>query len=112
MQRVLDDDVKVDPELLFHFGQAITENPDAFGFVGATILPDPVNYRQQACNFASVTFFYDIALKHPSTKNLPWGVTANLLVRRDEENSIRFLTCFPKTGGGEDVVLCSFYSNY
>ena len=34
---------------------------------------------------------------------MPWGVTANLLIRR---SSVRFSSLYPKTGGGEDIAFC------
>jgi hypothetical protein len=37
------------------------------------------------------------------TVQVPWAVTANMAVRN---NPARFLECFPKTGGGEDIDFC------
>ncbi|TFY65089.1 hypothetical protein EVG20_g5711, partial [Dentipellis fragilis] len=53
---------------------------------------------------AGVTYFWDIAAKLPgAAKDLPWGVTANLIVRRSTPDGVAFDLQFPKTGGGEDI---------
>ncbi|CAG8451528.1 14019_t:CDS:2 [Dentiscutata heterogama] len=45
---------------------------------------------------SGATYFLDIA--EQIEENVPWGVTANLLVRRYKDN-IKFNPNFPKTGG-------------
>ncbi|KAG9314951.1 hypothetical protein JVU11DRAFT_4060 [Chiua virens] len=37
--------------------------------------------------------------------DMPWGVTANLIVRRNNDG-VEFNLQFPKTGGGEDIDFC------
>ena len=49
---------------------------------------------------SDITFFYDL----PDWMGAPWGVTANLLVRR--AGNVRFDERYAKTGGGEDVDFC------
>jgi len=40
------------------------------------------------------------------TKDLPWGVTANLIARRNIRDDVCYDVEFPKTGGGEDIDFC------
>src|SRR5438876_1142355 len=42
----------------------------------------------------------------PHETELPWGITANLLVRRNPDGTVLFSEDFPKTGGGEDIDFC------
>jgi hypothetical protein len=51
-----------------------------------------------------VTFFWDIADK--ISTDVPWGVTANLIAKRDILDGVEFDCTFPKTGGGEDIDYC------
>lgn len=56
-----------------------------------------------AISLSAVNFFYDIVSLEGWRKGIlhvPWGVTANLLVRRDlnAPQPLYFDTCFPKTG--------------
>ncbi|KAJ7505295.1 NAD-dependent epimerase/dehydratase [Mycena galericulata] len=80
----LDDDVCVEPDLL-------VEAEKAAGFA--------------AIHLSGVTWFWNIAQKI-SSSDLPWGVTANLIARRDLKDDVRFDLSFPKTGGGEDIDFC------
>ncbi|KAJ1304213.1 hypothetical protein OPQ81_008613 [Rhizoctonia solani] len=57
-----------------------------------------------AVHLAGVTYFWDIADK--ITEDVPWGVTANLIVRRNVRDNVTFDLIFPKTGGGEDIDYC------
>ena len=75
---------------------------DIRGFIGLTTFPDPPpTPHTQAVALSDVTYMFPIAnqLGRPY-----WGVTANLVIKRSK--GPRFLDCFPKTGGGEDVDLC------
>lgn len=100
----LDDDVTPHPDLLIEAEAAIRAHPDAAGFVGNAQFPQADSIFKAAVHLAGVTYFWDIATK--LHKDLPWGVTANLIIRRDVKDDVRFDHCFPKTGGGEDIDLC------
>ncbi|KAJ6559165.1 NAD-dependent epimerase/dehydratase [Mycena vulgaris] len=81
----LDDDVVVDPDLLLEAEKAIRAHPQAAGFV---------------------VFTAAVHLNKISGEDLPWGVTANLIARRDLKDGVEFDLSFPKTGGGEDIDFC------
>lgn len=75
---------------------------DIRGFIGLTTFPDPPpTLHTMAVALSDVIYMFSIAdkLQRPY-----WGVTANLVIKRSK--GLRFLDCFPKTGGGEDVDLC------
>ncbi|KAM5532665.1 hypothetical protein V8D89_013709 [Ganoderma adspersum] len=57
-----------------------------------------------AVHLAGVTYFWDIAEKIAA--DVPWGVTANLIARRNVADSVEYNLQFPKTGGGEDIDYC------
>lgn len=99
----LDDDVIPDSRLLKSYKRAIDENSAAIGFVGITKFPHPVNSSTNGVVASDILTFWDIAKTRP---RVAWGVTANLLVKRDAVSHTRFLTFFPKGGGGEDVDFC------
>ena len=101
----LDDDVTPDEDLLVQSAKVIREHPDVVGFVGTSKFPIASNIFTTAIHLADVTYFWDIARKRPNDKDLPWGVTANLIVRRSPDD-IEFDLLFPKTGGGEDIDFC------
>lgn len=102
----LDDDIVPDSRLLFEAEAIIREHPDAAGFVGNTQFPVATGVFTTAVHIASVTWFWDIATKMPALgTDLPWGVTANLIVRR-RNDGVQFDLSFPKTGGGEDIDYC------
>lgn len=75
------------------------------GFVGATTFPAPVGVFTAAVHLSGCAFFWNAAATWTSDA-MPWGVTANLLVRRRHPDSVRFDPIFPKTGGGEDIDFC------
>ena len=102
----LDDDVVPDRAILAAYVASIRANPRATGFIGPTVLPDVATVRQAAVHLAEVSFFWDIATRMPTERHLPWGVTANLCVRRDPDGRLRFNRAFPRTGGGEDIDFC------
>ncbi|CAG8560386.1 11032_t:CDS:2 [Acaulospora colombiana] len=100
----LDDDVTPDPDILFECEKVIREHPNACGFIGNSKFPD-ASHEIYTCAIvmSGVTYFWDAAEKFE--EDLPWGVTANLLVRRYNDG-ILFDPIFPKTGGGEDIDFC------
>ncbi|CUA70934.1 UPF0182 protein [Rhizoctonia solani] len=100
----LDDDVDPNPNYLVAAEHYIRSRPDAAGFVGNTYFPAPHNIFTTAIQLSGVTFFWDIADK--IAEDVPWGITANLIVRRNVRDQIKFDLRFPKTGGGEDIDFC------
>ncbi|CAE6437825.1 unnamed protein product [Rhizoctonia solani] len=100
----LDDDVDPCPEYLAAAEKYIRQRPNAAGFIGAAYFPVSHNIFTAAVHLAGVTYFWDIADK--ITDDVPWGVTANLIVRRNIRDNVEFDLTFPKTGGGEDIDYC------
>ncbi|KAJ7672738.1 NAD-dependent epimerase/dehydratase [Mycena rosella] len=101
----LDDDVMVDPDLLFEAENAIRAHPEAAGFVGHSWFPPADTIFTAAIHLSGMTWFWNVAQKIDSS-DLPWGVTANLIARRDLNDGVKFDLSFPKTGGGEDIDFC------
>ncbi|PCH41547.1 glycosyltransferase family 2 protein [Wolfiporia cocos MD-104 SS10] len=102
----LDDDVTPREDVLVQTEMAIRSQPDAAGFVGNTLFPVADTVATAAIHLAGVTYFWDIAGKRASDTDLPWGVTANLIARRNVEDGVEYDRNFPKTGGGEDIDYC------
>lgn len=100
----LDDDVDPSPNYLIEAERYIRERPDAAGFIGPSYFPVAHNIFTTAVHLAGVTYFWDIANK--ITEDIPWGVTASLIVRRNIRDDVKFDLIFPKTGGGEDIDFC------
>ncbi|KAG8957540.1 hypothetical protein FRC03_010046 [Tulasnella sp. 419] len=101
----LDDDTVPEPNLLVETEKVIRQHPLAAGFVGNTQFPSADSVATAAAILSNVTFFWDIATKIPD--DVPWGVTANLIIRRHvQDKDIVFDPGFPKTGGGEDIDIC------
>ncbi|KAJ7915011.1 glycosyltransferase family 2 protein [Mycena leptocephala] len=105
----LDDDVVPQPDILIKAEIAIRRNPDCAGLVGTTVFPPADTIFKSAVHLAGVTYFWDIATK--LTDDLPWGVTANLIARRNKDK-VRYDVRFPKTGGGEDIDFCIRKRNF
>lgn len=101
----LDDDVTPNEDLLVQATKIIRERPNVVGFIGTSKFPTSGNIFTTAIHLADVTYFWDIARKKPEDTDLPWGVTANLIVRRNADG-VDFSLLFPKTGGGEDIDFC------
>ncbi|KAF7292882.1 hypothetical protein MIND_01187200 [Mycena indigotica] len=101
----LDDDVLPESNILVQAERVIRGSPDCAGFIGTTLFPPADTIFKAAVHLAGVTYFWDIAKKWNDRDDLPWGVTANLITRRNKDN-IRFDLRFPKTGGGEDIDFC------
>lgn len=102
----LDDDVEPSPDILEAYANAIRQHPRATGFIGYSELPLPSTARQAGVHIAGIAYFWAIAMSEPTQTELPWGVTANLCVRRAPLHAVAFNATFPKTGGGEDIDYC------
>ena len=101
---LLDDDIVPEPNLLHIYAKAIWERGDNVpGFVGITRFPDPVNSFTEGVVASDILTFFDLA---EYKEEMSWGITANLLVKREAMAEHRFRQCFPKEGGGEDIDLC------
>ncbi|ETW75002.1 hypothetical protein HETIRDRAFT_431166 [Heterobasidion irregulare TC 32-1] len=100
----LDDDVLPNSYLLIEAERSMRAHPDAAGFVGNMQFPVAESVFTTAVHLAGVTYFWDIATK--MDEDVPWGVTANLIYRRDVKDNVRFSLQLPKTGGGEDIAFC------
>jgi len=97
----LDDDVQVSENLLESYVDLIAIHGEhVCGFVGKSSFPSPNTSRQAGFVMSYLSYFWDVSTR---MQNPPWGVTANLLVRR---TSVRFHSDFVKTGGGEDIAMC------
>ena len=100
----LDDDVSPERDVLVEAEKAIRASPSAAGFVGNTYFPSADSIFTAAVHLAGVTYFWDIADK--ISTDIPWGVTANLIARRNVKDNVKYDLIFPKTGGGEDIDFC------
>ncbi|KAJ3926774.1 MAG: glycosyltransferase family 2 protein [Lentinula lateritia] len=100
----LDDDIVPSPDLLLEAENIIRNNPNAAGFVGNTFFPPANSIFTAALHLSGVTYFWDIAEK--ISTDVPWGVTANIIARRNVADGVKFDLTFPKTGGGEDIDFC------
>ncbi|CAG8443439.1 10934_t:CDS:2 [Funneliformis caledonium] len=107
---LLDDDVIPEKNILFECEKIIKMYPNACGFVGNTKFP-PANDNifVSALVLSCITYFWDIAEKFKD--DIPWGVTANLLIKRFKDN-VLFDPIFPPTGGGEDIDFCLKKRNF
>ena len=101
----LDDDVLPASNLLEQAEKVIRAHPDATGFIGNSYFPEAATVFTCALHLSGVTYFWDIASKM-AEEDIPWGVTANLIARRNVDDGVRFDLRFPKTGGGEDIDFC------
>jgi len=99
----LDDDVEAPPNLLLNYLEAINKSPKSPGFVGPVKFPPSNNLNAKAAVASDILTFWDIP---KTTPKIAWGITANLMVRREAVGDIRFSPTFPKKGGGEDVDFC------
>lgn len=100
----LDDDIVPHLDLLIEAEKAIRKHPTAAGFVGNAQFPPSDTIFTTAVRIAGVTFFWDIATK--ISDDVPWGVTANLIARRNVRDEVKYSVIYPKTGGGEDIQFC------
>ncbi|KAF9003128.1 hypothetical protein BDZ89DRAFT_1049996 [Hymenopellis radicata] len=99
----LDDDIQPELDLLVKAEECVRAHPEAAGFIGNVFFPKADTIYTSAIHLSGVTYFWNIAEKIHS--DLPWGVTANLMVRRNKDD-VLFDLRFPKTGGGEDIDFC------
>ncbi|KAF8622022.1 hypothetical protein AX15_007312 [Amanita polypyramis BW_CC] len=106
----LDDDIAPRSDLFIEAEKAIRENPTAAGFVGNSLFPKSGTIFTAAIRIAGVAFFWDIATKIHD--DVPWGVTANLIARRNVRDGVRYDLSYPKTGGGEDIEFCRHKRKY
>lgn len=83
----LDDDIEPSSRLLEAYKEAIATHPDSVGFVGVASFPQPINSFTRGVVASDILTFWDIARTHES---LAWGVTANLMVKREAVGDIRF----------------------
>ena len=100
----LDDDVTPDADILVEAEKAIRAHPNAAGFVCNAKFPSADTMFTAAVHLSGVTYFWDIAEK--ISRDVPWGVTANIIARHNVPDGVRFDLQFPKTGGGEDIDYC------
>ena len=76
----LDDDVQPKEDILTEYAKAIVSHPDASGFVGTSLIPEPGEgeYFRMAVKLCYITDWWTIAQR---VSNPPWGITANLVSR-------------------------------
>lgn len=98
----LDDDVFPSPTLLNEYIARIRTVPSSAGYVGVTRFPAAFDDFSGGILASDILTFFDLAA---ATGQLPWGVTANLCLRRSALGDLRFSPEFPKAGGGEDIDL-------
>ncbi|KAI0316805.1 NAD-dependent epimerase/dehydratase [Amylostereum chailletii] len=102
----LDDDISPDPSILIEAEKVIRLNRSAAGFIGNVTFPPSETVFTSAVHLAGVLYFWDIASKMHDSRDMPWGVTASLIARRNVKDEVVFNPQFPKTGGGEDIDFC------
>lgn len=100
----LDDDIIPNDDILFQYINAINQYSNPIqGFVGVTRFPKTINSFTKGVVASDILTFFSLAENY---KEMSWGVTANLVIRRETIGSLRFLKDFPKFGGGEDIDIC------
>lgn len=100
----LDDDIIPNDDILFHYIDAINQYSNPIqGFVGVTRYPESINSFTKGVVASDILTFFSLAENY---KEMSWGVTANLVIKREAIGSVRFLKDFPKFGGGEDINFC------
>lgn len=99
----IDDDVSISPDMLGPYLDAIRVDPDAPGYIGPTLFPDPVNSFTRGIVASSMLTFFEMPA---NPRLMSWGTTSNLMVRRRAVGDVRFSAVFPKHGGGEDIDFC------
>ena len=98
----LDDDLIPNSDLLQQYGEELKKiDNDVIGLVGLVRFPrSPMPVKHAAVLMSYLTFMFEIAESDIYSVGPAWGVTANILFRR---NNVRFDLTYAKTGGGEDV---------
>jgi glycosyltransferase involved in cell wall biosynthesis len=100
----LDDDVEPHEDLLVAYASAIrSDTKDHPGFVGSVTFPAPSTSFARGVFYSGVLTFFGLATQQ---RQMAWGVTANLCLRRRSLGRNRFSAQFPRRGGGEDIDLC------
>lgn len=99
----LDDDIRVEKNLLTIYMDAALKQPDEIGFIGLIELSPPPTRFAHAILASGAMDIFSIA-KHKTS--FAWAATANLMIRRSAIALTRFSTAFPAAGGGEDVDFC------
>ena len=99
----IDDDVVISPDILRPYLDAIREDPDAPGYIGPTMFPDPANSFTRGIAASGMLTFFEMPA---NPRLMSWGTTSNLMVRRSAVGDVRFSAVFPKHGGGEDIDFC------
>ena len=99
----IDDDVRASPDILSRYLEAVREEPEAPGYIGPTLFPEPVNPFTRGILSSGMLTFFHLPGWRP---HMLWGTTSNLMVRRDAVGDVRFSDAFPKHGGGEDIDFC------
>lgn len=100
----IDDDVAVPHDILHSYLDAVKKFPDAPGYVGPTLFPQPVNSFTRGIVASGMLTFFE--LPSEADRLLSWGTTSNLMLRKSSIGDIRFSKEFPKHGGGEDIDFC------
>lgn len=96
----LDDDIKVDPNLLNIYQDAIDVYEDEIGFIGLVTVPATNSAFTEAILASGSASIFTIS---QNTDSYAWGATANIMIKRQALGTIRFLDMYPKKGGGEDI---------
>jgi hypothetical protein len=96
----IDDDVTPICSLLHFYSEAVAANPDAAGFFGPTRFAPGSTTYQRGVEVCGCLTHFQVASYLPSR---PWAPTSNVMVRGGLARAERFLTVFPKGGGGEDI---------
>lgn len=100
----LDDDVEPQKDLVAEYVSAIrSDEGNHAGFVGVVRFPPPLNGFTRGVIHSGVLTFFGLSTQK---RHMPWGVTANLCLRRQSLGTSRFSNRFPLGGGGEDIDLC------
>lgn len=98
-----DDDIIPENDILAEYAAALSRDGKAVGFVGPTIVPPSCNSFTKGVLASDLLTFWHLPKGY---QQLPWGITANLMIRKSAVGGKRFLPIFPKRGGGEDIDFC------
>lgn len=100
----LDDDTVPNKNLIHQYVNAISNNKNEVpGFIGPTEFPPPRGIFEEGILSSDILTFFTLSRYYDE---MAWGVTANILVKREALNGVRFSDTFPKKGGGEDIDFC------
>lgn len=96
----IDDDVIPETTLLDSYKDASIRKPDAIGFFGETLFPTPFNRFTKGIIACDILTFFFIAGYYDKLK---WAPTANVIIKNNAVDNLRFKNIFPNNGGGEDI---------